>query len=308
MKIYLIFISFIFLGFFWGKPDYSKAELILKEMEKSLSEGDCASVWEKYEEFSAQKPPQKMKKKSYLYSAQCYERYGSYEKALSIYKLGMELYPKDLIFMKKAADLYLKNSIYQKALDLGLKLEKENPHDQENWLLLARSYGGTGFWRKSVYYYRKTAALNLKNYDLVKEYSTALKKGAFYKEGYGLAIKAAQESHDADFYILAAEISALSGDLSKALVLLSELSESGKCSLKCHKMKAVYCLFTNRYDSAKKELDFIEEDKAFYYFISGLLDLREGKSSAKDKFLKSSFLGEGFIKKASQEMISEGDK
>ncbi len=296
----------LFAGFFWGKPDYSKASLILEEMKKAEMSGDCGQVWKNYESFLEQKPPLKMKKYAYIYCASCYEKNRAYEQAAAIYKLAIELYPQENIFLKKACSLYLANGLYLSALNMAVKIEKKDPHDQENWLFMARAYAGLGFWRKSVPYYRKIAAVDMKNYDIMLEYCRALKNSSQYREGYELAIKIAESSSDERFYITAAEISALSGDLSKAVSILYKMEEKDICSLKCRKMKAVYSFFLGRHDEVVKQLPFLEKDQAFYSFMLALEQSKNGDiSGARKNFARAASLGGGFIKKAAEKYSME---
>lgn len=303
----IFFISFFFFaGFFWGKPDYSRASFLLEEMKKADLAGDCESVFKFYSLFLEQKPPLKMKKDAYLSCASCYEKRKAYEQAAAIYKLAIELYPGEKIFLKKACELYLKNGLYSSSLDLALQIEKKDPHDQENWLFLARSYAGLGFWRKSVFYYRQIAALNLNDYEMMFEYCMALKNSADYTESYELALKSAENSLDERFYLLSAEISALSGDLPKALGLLEKTREKGLCGLKCVKMKVVYNFFLDRDEEVLKELNLLQKDEAFRSFMLALTKLRKGENqAAKENFAKAAYLGDGFIKRAAEKYLKE---
>lgn len=306
MKKAILPVFLFFSGFFWGKPDYSKASMILEDMRKALLSEDCQLVWKLYESFLEQKPPLKMKKYAYIYCASCYEKNKAYEQAAAIYKLAIELYPDETIFLKKACSLYLANGLYLSALNLAIKIEKKDPHDQDNWLFMARAYSAVGFWRKSLPYYRKLLAIDTKNNDIILEYCLALKNSSQYDQGYELAIKTAQSSSDERFYIVAAEISALSGNLSKAVSILYDAQEKGLCHLKCHKMKAVYNFFLNRQDAFLKELPFLEKDQAFYNFLIAIEQLRNKDiNAAKKSFARAASVGDGFIKKAAEKYFME---
>ncbi|GAB4032611.1 MAG: hypothetical protein Fur0012_11330 [Elusimicrobiota bacterium] len=296
-------------GLFWGKPDYSKARKLLAEIRVYRTSGDCQSVVEKYEEFLMEKPPLDIKKEAYLFAGECYEKENAMEKAISIYKLASELYPADPVFFRKASSLYLENGFYQSALELLLKLEKKYPYDEKNWLPLARAWRGLGFLRKAVPYYRKAAAIDLRNYSLLMEYCLALKEGSFFTEGYGLALKGYEYSGNIEFALLAAEISALSGSLQNSISLLRGLENKGLCSLKCEKMLVVYSFFSGDLLAASDRLEKLKEDPDFHFFIEGLIYWRNGeKNRAFSSFSKSALSKDPFLKKASENFLKEAKK
>lgn len=300
----LVFFSYNADAFFWGKPDYTKARLILDEMRSAFKSNNCSTVVDKYEEFLKEKPPLSLKKDAYLYAGECYEKMEDLPKAVSVYKLALELYPKDDVFLKKASSLYLNNGFYQSALDFLKKLEKIHPYDSEVCLMTARAWKGLGFVRKSVPYYRRLVASNMKDYDLLKEYLIALKDSASLKEGYDLAMKGYSESKDPDFAIMASEISALSGDLKLALSALNLIENSRDCSLKCRKMAAVYNFFNSNVSDCEKQLEFTSQDEDFTSFMRGLLSFNKGDKKNSILFFKKSSLSEDpFIKEASESFL-----
>lgn len=312
----LLIAMFILLEFssvshclFWGKPDYSKAKKILAEIRVYRASGDCQSVIKKYEEFLIEKPPLELKKEPYLFAGECYEKEGALEKAVSIYKLASELYPADPVFLEKASALYLENGFYQNALELLLKLEKKYPYDEKNWLPLARAWRGLGFMRKAVPYYRKAAAMDLKNYSLLMEYCLALKESSLFKEGYGLALKGYEYSGDIEFALLAAEISALSGRLDKSISLLVELENKGLCSFKCEKMLSVYSFFSGDLTAVSARLEKLDKEPDFRFFMEGLFYWQRGeKNRAFSSFSKSAYSEDSFLRKASENFLKEAKK
>jgi len=309
MKIVLIILCILFLNydtsaFFWGKPDYSKARLMLEEMHSAFKSDNCSIVLYKYEEFLKEKPPLSLKKDAYLYAGECYEKMKDLPSAVSVYKLAAELYPKDEIFLKKASSLYLDSGLYQSALNFLKKLEKMRPYDSQVWLMMARAWKGLGFVRKAVHYYRRLAASNTEDYKLLKEYLIALRESGSLKEGYELAIKGYNESKDPDFAIIAAEMRALSGNLKSALSLLNSLENSGNCSLKCRKMAAVYNFFDSNISACQKQLEFTSQDEDFTSFMRGILSFNTGDKKSSILFFKKSSLSEDtFIREASENFL-----
>ena len=114
-------------AFLFGGSSDRKAGELLGELRAARDRGDCAAVGRLSEAFFAEKPPAAMREEVYACVGACYERGGLTDKAISTYRLALELYPRNHVFAAGLAGIYNASGFHAKAAPLFLKVLEGRP-------------------------------------------------------------------------------------------------------------------------------------------------------------------------------------
>lgn len=162
-------------AFLFGRASDEKAEAGLRGMREAFARGDCVSVLSSSEAFLGEKPPAALREEAYGYMGRCYEASGSADKAITLYKLAIGLYPGNASFALRLALLYNRAGFPENAAPLFLKAFSMNGGDLEASLGLARAYAALGFLARAKEFYSRAAALqDFKDGALLEEYARCM--------------------------------------------------------------------------------------------------------------------------------------
>ncbi|MCM2266166.1 MAG: tetratricopeptide repeat protein [Elusimicrobiales bacterium] len=206
-------------AFLFGKASDVKASVILAEMRAAHERGDCPAATALSETFLAQKPPAAMREEAYAYMGDCYERGGLTDKAISLYKLAIGLYPGNPRFSARLAGIYNNSGFYSDAVPLQLEVLRLRPDDVEANLGLARAYAALGFYgRAKTYFSRGVVLKEFSDPAALKEYAVCLLRKRDWDEALFIAGKGALAQPGSFYWPLTrARAQAGRGDYHKAL-------------------------------------------------------------------------------------------
>jgi len=212
---------------FFGLGSEVKALAILDTMKADFGKGDCAAVVADGDALFREKPSSETRKYAYKYLGQCYESQELPDKAISVYKLGLGLYPEERFFSARLAAIYLKAGLYSTAAPLFKDIIGDRPDDIEANAGLGKSYAETGFLAKAKDYYSRAVILgDFKDSRLMKEYAWWMIKKRDWGEAELILSKALElDAGDAGVYAALSRISSGKGDYKSAAARLSAALE-----------------------------------------------------------------------------------
>ena len=205
-------------AFLFGGISDKKAETMLGVMRADFEKGDCRAVVEISQSLFTEKPPSAIREPAYSYLGRCYETQGSYDKAITVYKLALDLYPENGLFPGRLAAIYLRTGFYDLAVPLFEKVLEGRSDDIEANRGLAGCYASLGFLSKAKTYYSRAAILgDFGDLGLLKEYASQMLRKRDWDEagliaGYGIKLA----SGEAFFYEVRARVAAGRGDYKAA--------------------------------------------------------------------------------------------
>jgi len=225
MKALLLTVVFLLAApippraFVFGRTSEKLAAERLGAMRTAFEAGDCPAALEISGAFLNEAPPHRMREQAYGYLGQCYERGGLTDKAISLYKLALELFPENTQFAQRLAEIYNKSGFYESAVPLLLKTLTLKNNDTGANLGLARAYYGLGFLGKAKELYSKIAALQ--NYsvpEVMREYASCLLKQRNWAEVSTVIAKGAESEPEEAFWpLMSARVLAGQGNYQKAV-------------------------------------------------------------------------------------------
>lgn len=206
-------------AFVFGGTSEKLAAERLDSMRSAFEAGDCAAVQEISGAFLDEAPPRLMREEAYGYLGQCHERGGLTDKAISLYKLALELFPENTRLAQRLAEIYNKSGFYESAVPLLVKILALKKDDIGASLGLARAYEGLGFLGKAKEYYSRTAALqNFSDTAVMREYAACLLKQRNWVEVATVTAKGTEsEPGEAFWPLMSARTMAGQGDYQKAV-------------------------------------------------------------------------------------------
>jgi tetratricopeptide (TPR) repeat protein len=206
-------------AFIFGKVSEGRAAAILAEMRAARDRGDCGAVIRHADGFLAEKPSAAMREAAYGCIGACYESLGLTDKAISLYKLAIELYPENTLFKSRLADIYNASGFHSNAAPLFLKVLAARSYDVQANLGLARAYAELGFYSRAKTYYSRAVVLqDFLDAAVLREYSAWMLKKRDWDEVMFIAGKgSAIEPRSAYWPLSRARASAGKGDHYKAL-------------------------------------------------------------------------------------------
>lgn len=209
-------------AFLFGRSSDTKAADSLGGMRSAFNGGDCVTVLALSENFLTEKPPAAMREEAYGYMGRCYEAAGSTDKAISLYKVALGLYPENSLFSSSLAQIYNKARFPEHAAPLFLKVLALSPDDLPANLGLARAYASLGFLSRAAEFYSKSAALgDYADLAVLEEYARCLLRKRDWAGAVSIAGKGrAAAPRSALWPLLEARALAGRGDYYKAVEAL----------------------------------------------------------------------------------------
>lgn len=205
-------------AFLFGKDSAGRAEVILAEMRAARDKGDCGAVIRNADAFLAEKPPAAMREAAYGCIGACYESLGLTDKAISLYKLAIELYPGNAGFKSRLAAIYNSSGFHSNSAPLFLKVLDKRPDDIPANLGLARAYAALGFYARAKTYFSRAVVLqDFSDQAALRDYTVCLLKKRDWEEALFIAAKgAAVQPGSAYWHLARARAQAGRGDYYKA--------------------------------------------------------------------------------------------
>lgn len=182
-------------AFFFGKTSDARAGDLLAAVRAAYESANCPAALDFAEKFLAEKPPAGMREEAYGYMGSCYEAGGSPDKAISLYRLALGLYPDNLLFSQRLALIYNGTGFPQLAAPLFGKVLAAKGDDIEANLGLARAYAAQGFLARAKGYYSRAVILqDFRDAAALEEYARRMLQKGDWEEAALLAAKGAQAS------------------------------------------------------------------------------------------------------------------
>lgn len=206
-------------AFLFGGASDKKAAAGLEKMSAAFGAGNCSSVLDLSAAFLREKPPASMREEAYGYMGRCYESSGAADKAISLYKLALGLYPENLLFASRLALIYNQAGFPEHAAPLFLKMLSIKSDDAEASLGLARAYSALGFLSRARDFYSRTVILqDFRDPGVLREYALCMLRKRDWPETLYITGRGAMAAPLSAFWPLAeARVRAGQGDYHKAL-------------------------------------------------------------------------------------------
>lgn len=206
-------------AFLFGGAQDKKAAAGLEKMSSAFGAGNCSSVLDLSTAFLQEKPPASMREEAYGYMGLCYESAGAADKAISLYKLALGLYPENLLFASRLALIYNRAGFPENAAPLFLKVLSIKSDDAEANLGLARAYSALGFLSRAKDFYSRAVILqDFLDPAVLKEYALCMLRKRDWPEALYIAGRGAGAAPLSAFWPLAeARVRAGQGDYHRAL-------------------------------------------------------------------------------------------
>lgn len=206
-------------AFLFGGASDKKAGAGLEKMRSAFEAGDCSSVLELSRDFLTEKPPAAMREEAYGYMGRCYESAGATDKAISLYKLALGLYPENMLFASKLALIYNQAGFPENAAPLFVKVLSRKSDDLDANLGLARAYSALGFLSSAKDFYSRAVILrDFQDQAALREYALCLLRKRDWPEVLFIAGIGARAAPLSAFWPSAeARVRAGQGDYPKAL-------------------------------------------------------------------------------------------
>lgn len=170
-------------AFLFGRTSDAKAEAGLAAMREAFGRSDCVSVLASSEAFLREKPPAALREEAYGYIGRCYEAAGSADKAITLYKLAIELYPGNGLFASRLARIYNRAGFPENAVPLFLQVLRLTPDDLDANIGLARAYAALGFLSRAKDFYSRAAILqDFKDGAVLEEYARCMLRKRDWEE------------------------------------------------------------------------------------------------------------------------------
>lgn len=177
-------------AFLFGRAADKTAAAGLAGMREAFKGGDCAAVLELSEAFLEAKPPAALREEAYGYMGRCYEASGSTDKAISLYKLAIGIYPGNALFAARLALIYNGAGFPENAAPLFLKVIENGGDAAEASLGLARSYAAIGYLSRAKEFYARAAGLQeFGDAAVLEEYARCMLRKRDWQEVHSLAAR-----------------------------------------------------------------------------------------------------------------------
>ncbi len=227
----------------FGRGAEERSAAALADMRASYAAGDCVRVLSASDLFFSEKPSAGLREEAYGYMGRCYEREGLPDKAISLYKLAIGLYPDDGLFAFRLASIYNASGFHENAVPLFRKVLAGKPDDIGAGLGLARAYAALGFYGRAKNYYSRVVVLqDFSDAAVLKEYAACMLKKRDWGEALFIAGKGSEAAPASSYWKLAeARVAAGKGDYYKAIAA-SEAAIKLEPSRRLRLERALYLL------------------------------------------------------------------
>lgn len=297
----LIFSSVPARAFLFGGAQEERAAAGLAQMRSVFETGDCPAVLELSGTFLKEKPPSTMREEAYGYMGRCYESAGSTDKAISLYKLALGLYPENVLFSSRLALIYNRAGFPENAAPLFLKVLSIRSDDTEANLGLARAYSSLGFLSRAKDFYSRAVILqDFLDTGVLEEYARCMLRKRDWPEAALIAAKGAAAAPRSAFWsLLEARISAGQGNYFGALPAIEaaiRLEPSRQLRLE----RALYLLLgglpLRAIEAADQELASDDKD-ALASAVKGMALYAQGQKAAAAEYFTAAGRGGPFTAK-----------
>ncbi len=288
-------------AFLFGGVSDRKAAAGLEKMRSAFEAGDCSSVFDLSPVFLGEKPPASMREEAYGYMGRCYESAGATDKAISLYKLALGLYPENMLFASRLALIYNQAGFPENAAPLFLKVLSLRSDDAEANLGLARAYAALGFLSRAKDFYSRAVILqDFLDPAVLQEYALCMLRKRDWPETLYIAGRGAGTAPLSAFWPLAeARVRAGQGNYHKALSAIEAailLEPSRQLRLE----RALYLLLgglpRRAAEAADAELDLDRKD-ALASVVKGMALYSQGKRTEAEPYLMTARCGGPFTAK-----------
>lgn len=295
------------------QPRNKEAAELFAQMDQAYNMGDCSLFHDLYAKFSAEKPSAKLREQAYYYAGMCYEMRGGADNAVAVYKVAMELYPKNPAFAYRLALIYSRSQFYEKSLPLfDIAISR---HYQEKGALAgaAMANAALGRYPQAAKYYVR--ALSLSNDDskndaedirIIKELSLCLINSRRYEE----AREYIEKGHELDsmpvWHVLAAKSYSEEGDFKKASEEISKaIAEDNLREYRLSKAFYDYWAGETKQAEAAADMELAVNGRDYLAaFLKGMILRSAGNKEKADSYFRISACGEDFVGQMSSRMSS----
>ncbi|HBA61898.1 MAG TPA: hypothetical protein DCZ92_14020 [Elusimicrobia bacterium] len=251
-------------AFFFGGDSDNRALAGLESLRASFNAGDCAAVQRDYDGFLMENPSRRLREAAYGYLGRCYESGGLTDKAISLYKVAIGLYPDNIFFALRLGQIYNRAGFYDSAAPLFLKALDLKKDEIDANVGLARAYSGMGFLGRARDFYSLAVVLqDFNDPAVMREYARCLLKKREWGEASFIASQGRLREPLSVFWpVNQARILAGRGDYSGAVLSLDEALKLGPAR-GVRLERALYLLLGGRQGQAAEAADAaLSEDKA----------------------------------------------
>ncbi len=222
MRIFLVLLLFSAApaqAFLFGGASDKRAGAGLEKMRAAFAARDCSSVLELSPAFLEEKPPAAMREEAYGYMGSCYESAGAADKAISLYKVALGLYPENILFTSRLALIYNQAGFPENAVPLFLKVLSIKSDDTDANLGLARAYAALGFLSRAKEFYSRAVILqDFRDQAVLREYALCMLRKRDWPEALFITGAGAKAAPLSSFWPqVEARVRAGQGDYHKAL-------------------------------------------------------------------------------------------
>jgi len=282
-------------------------------METAYGNGDCVLYHDLYEKFSAENPSSKLREKAYYYDGMCYEKNGSADKAIGVYKTAMALYPENKAFAYRLAEIYVQAGFYEKSLPLFEAAISGHYYERDALLGAARASAALGRLEASAKYYLKALSLQKKNdpvsaedSGIIKELVLCLIDSRRFEEARAYIEKGNSLSPSAAWNVLSANSYAAEGNFAMAS---EEMSNAiAEDDLRDYRIaKGFYDYWAGNIKQSEAAADNEIAKNPYDYlavFLKGMALRSQGKKEMADSYFRVSACGAYFIGEMSRKMSS----
>jgi len=295
-------------AFFFGSSSDQRAGELLAGMGAAYEGGNCQAALELSEKFLGEKPPAAMREEAYGYMGRCYEAVGAVDKAISLYKLALGLYPENSLFSYRLAMIYNQSGFNQLAVPLFLKVLAVKTDDIEANLGLARAYAAQGFLARAKDYYSRSVILqDFGDAAVLEEYARCMLRKGDWDEAVFIAGKGEQAVPRAPLWRrLEAKAMAGQGQYYKAIELIeSAIRLESSRGLRLE--RALYLLMgglpKRAMEAADAELSAAADPLAS--LIKGMALYSQGRKGEAAPYLSAGRLAGPFSDKVAASLLGE---
>lgn len=250
-------------------------------------------------------------KKAYAYLGISHEKTGRLDMALSVYQLGVNLYPRDITLRTRLGRLYQYVDMHAQALPHFKRSLKLAPKNTEAHLGLAEIYHALGFLGRSADHYEIALETLKEDGRIWRDYTEVLLEQHEIKTAELSILKALEFSpKDKQARLLQALILREQGKDDDALLILSGLSLAKEGPEPMRLIEALWLLEAKRYKEAKTITSAVITDwpsQPLARWIRARANLQLGKKRAavKDLEVAAASRESAFVAEVSTALLKE---
>ncbi|MBI4375508.1 MAG: tetratricopeptide repeat protein [Elusimicrobia bacterium] len=224
-------------------------------------------------------------RRAYFVLGNSYEKTGRIDKALGIYQLGTNLFPRDINLLSELARLLQHAGLEEQAAPIYQKVLDIHPNNASAHLGLAEIDHSLGLLERSAGHYEKALEQLSADPRRWRAYAEVLLEMREYKTAELAVQKALQRSYDPQSLLVLAFIQRASGKLSAALATLAVTTDP-----QADRVRALWLLEAGEHQkalAASEELLKASPGNALALWVRARARLRLGQAEAAAKDLQS---------------------